>query len=121
MTARPRKGVRPLLKWAGGKRQLLPYIRRFYPASFNQYWEPFLGSGAVFFDLYGRGRLAGHVVELSRQQSRSHSVLRRRPKDAVEGDCGPYLNRTGFDGLFRLNAAGRFNVPAGRYRPKAVK
>ena len=43
--------VRPFLKWAGGKRQLLPRIRAFYPASFGTYHEPFLGSGAVFFDL----------------------------------------------------------------------
>ena len=42
----------PLLKWAGGKRQLLPHLRRFYPPAFNRYLEPFVGSGAVFFDLY---------------------------------------------------------------------
>ena len=42
----------PLLKWAGGKRQLLPQIRRFYPESFGAYVEPFFGSGAVFFDLH---------------------------------------------------------------------
>ena len=43
---------RPLLKWAGGKRQLLPHLRRFYPPAFNRYIEPFFGSGAVFFDLH---------------------------------------------------------------------
>ena len=43
--------VRPLLKWVGGKRQLLPDLRRFHPAAFDRYVEPFLGSGAVFFDL----------------------------------------------------------------------
>ena len=43
--------VRPFLKWAGGKRQILPYLREFYPESFAVYREPFLGSGAVFFDL----------------------------------------------------------------------
>jgi len=37
----------PLLKWAGGKRQLLPHLRRFYPREFNRYFEPFFGSGAV--------------------------------------------------------------------------
>ncbi len=40
--------VRPFLKWAGGKRQLLPHIRRFYPETFGAYFEPFVGSGAVF-------------------------------------------------------------------------
>src|SRR5690348_12367939 len=47
----------PLLKWVGGKRQLLPQIRRFYPRTFNRYIEPFLGSGAVFFDLHASGHL----------------------------------------------------------------
>ena len=41
----------PFLKWAGGKRQLLPTLRRFYPSDFGRYIEPFVGSGAVFFDL----------------------------------------------------------------------
>src|SRR6266404_4402250 len=56
--------VRPLLKWAGGKRQLLPRLRRFYPPGFNRYIEPFCGSGAVFFDLHAGGRLRGHDVVL---------------------------------------------------------
>ena len=47
------QSVRPLLKWAGGKRQLLPAFRRFYPREFGTYFEPFVGSGAVFFDLQG--------------------------------------------------------------------
>ena len=49
--------ARPFLKWAGGKRQLLPQIRQFYPGSFGSYIEPFVGSGAVFFDLYNQGLL----------------------------------------------------------------
>ena len=48
---------RPFLKWAGGKRQLLPQFRRFYPDDFGTYHEPFLGSGAVFFDLWQLGKL----------------------------------------------------------------
>ena len=51
--------VRPFLKWAGGKRQLLPKIRQFYPGAFGSYIEPFVGSGAVFFDLYNQGLLDG--------------------------------------------------------------
>src|SRR2546421_3119047 len=54
----PRSAMtRPLLKWAGGKRQLLPFLRRCYPTRFNRYLEPFFGSGAVFFDLHGSRRL----------------------------------------------------------------
>ena len=159
--------ARPLLKWAGGKRQLLPTLRRFYPASFNRYWEPFLGSGAVFFDLQGRGRLDDHgvtladtnpdliacyttvrdypqqvIAELSRlagdheRRGSSHyyevrntrfNPQRRALAPGANGLAYTpalaamliYLNRTGYNGLFRLNADGEFNVPAGRYtRPR---
>jgi hypothetical protein len=57
--------VRPILKWAGGKRQLLPELRPFYPRLFNRYFEPFLGSAAVFLDLHNNGRLGRGDVRLS--------------------------------------------------------
>jgi DNA adenine methylase len=49
--------VRPILKWAKGKRPLLPELRPFYPRRFSRYVEPFLGSGAVFLDLHNAGLL----------------------------------------------------------------
>lgn len=155
--------ARPLLKWAGGKRQLLPALRRFFPAQFNRYWEPFLGSGAVFFDLQGRGRLDAHGVTLADTNPdliACYTTVRDYPQQVIEelsrlagahqrrgsshyyevrnerfnpqrralvpGAGGLaytpalaamliYLNRTGYNGLFRLNADGAFNVPAGRY------
>jgi DNA adenine methylase len=159
--------TKPLLKWAGGKRQLLPRLRRFYPASFNRYIEPFFGSGAVFFDLYSAGRLHGHdvflidlnadligcyesvrdspetVTRFLEQFAAAHATAGNRHyyevrgqqfnpvRDALRAPDGRiaytpelaamliYLNRTGFNGLFRLNARGEFNVPAGRYdRPR---
>lgn len=159
--------VKPLLKWAGGKRQLLPELRRFYPARFKTYVEPFFGSGAVFFDLQRSGALEGHDVVLidsnadligCYQQVRDHpdtvaDVLERlEVRHAQDGQAhyykvrdtrfNPeresrrdaqgnivytpelaamliYLNRTGFNGLFRVNANGAFNVPVGRYeRPR---
>ena len=60
-----RAGVRPVLKWAGGKRQLLPSLRPYYPRTFARYVEPFVGSGAVFLDLVNSGRTRGHEVRLS--------------------------------------------------------
>lgn len=154
--------IRPLLKWAGGKRQLLAELRRDYPPDFDRYIEPFVGSGAVFFDLHAAGRLAGRRVRLAdvnpdligcyrvvrddadaviavlRALEREHrergascyyDVRDRRfnPARAALGDRTAaaytpalaamfvYLNRTGFNGLFRLNRRGRFNVPTGRY------
>ena len=149
---------RPLLKWAGGKRQLLPELRGFYPVVFRRYIEPFLGSGAVFFDLQASGRLAGKQAWLVDDNadligcyrmitSRTDDVIAALRRLAAEHEAhgtdfyyevrdarfNPmrsggnatytpdmaamliYLNRTGFNGLFRLNKAGAFNVPAGRY------
>jgi len=156
------RAVRPLLKWAGGKRQLLSVLRPCYPASFDRYVEPFVGSGAVYFDLYAAGRLDGRRVVLAdvnpdlvgcyrTVRDRADAVIaalaeletehrargaacyydvrdrRFNPERARRGarvaDAYTpalaamflYLNRTGYNGLFRLNRRGGFNVPAGRY------
>jgi DNA adenine methylase len=154
--------AKPFLKWAGGKRQLLPTLRRFYPRQFNTYFEPFLGSAAVFFDLHASGHFKGRravltdsnadliacyravrdstdevLTELARL-AREHARLGRthyyevRDKrfNPQRAACSRnnsyaytprlaamfiYLNRTCYNGLFRLNAGGGFNVPAGRY------
>jgi DNA adenine methylase len=167
--ARGASRLDPFLKWAGGKRQLLPVLRRCYPREFGSYFEPFLGSGVVFFDLAGSGRLEGRSVALSdrspdligcyravradvdgviaalRVLAEGHAAdardhyyrvrderfnrVRRQALDAarpLEDAYTPtlaaaliYLNRTGFNGLFRLNGRGGFNVPLGRYvRPR---
>jgi DNA adenine methylase len=159
--------LKPLLKWAGGKRQLLPELRRFYPRAFGRYIEPFFGSGAVFFDLHGAGLLRDHDVVLIDSNADligCYETVRDAPDEVADvldelaaaharggrvhyydvrdrrfnplrderrrGDgriaYTPelaamliYLNRTGFNGLFRVNASGAFNVPAGRYeRPR---
>ena len=168
-SAIPTVPVRPLLKWVGGKRQLLPHLRRFYPQHFGRYLEPFFGSGAVFFDLHSAGRLLDRDVVLidsnadligcyeavrdspervaealdelaaahARDGHRHYYRVRDRQFNPIrEGlrsangriaytpDLAAmliYLNRTGFNGLFRVNARGEFNVPAGRYdRPTIV-
>ena len=161
-----RPAARPLLKWAGGKRQLLDTLSAHYPQSFDRYVEPFLGSGAVFFDLHARGLLDGRrawladvnpdlvgcyrtvrdapdsVIAMLRRLQAAHrsggerfyyevrdqrfnparAALRRgSPFAAGEGYTPAlaamliFLNRTGFNGLFRQNREGEFNVPAGRY------
>jgi DNA adenine methylase len=160
--------VRPLLKWAGGKRQLLSVLAEHYPPTFSRYIEPFLGSGAVFFDLLNTGRLTRKAINLADVNPDligCYRTLRDRPdaviraltalacqyraggaacyydvrdtrfnplraalqaRAASPGDVADmytpelaamviFLNRTGFNGLFRLNRKGGFNVPAGRY------
>jgi DNA adenine methylase len=160
--------VRPLLKWAGGKRQLLPVLAEHYPPRFSRYIEPFMGSAAVFFDLLNSGRLARKAIVLADVNPDligCYRMLRDRPEAVIRalqalareyrsggsdsyydvrdtrfnplraalqarafvpGDVADmytpglaamliFLNRTGFNGLFRLNRQGGFNVPAGRY------
>ena len=160
--------VRPLLKWAGGKRQLLPVLAEHYPPKFSRYIEPFMGSAAVFFDLLNSGRLARRSIVLAdvnpdligcyrMLRDRPQAVIRALNSMAREYRVGGsdyyydvrdtrfnplraalqarasepghvadmytpglaamliFLNRTGFNGLFRLNRQGGFNVPAGRY------
>lgn len=162
--------LRPFLKWAGGKRQLLPRFRAFYPQKIGRYFEPFVGSGAVFFDLWNHGLLHRRPASLTdenadlvgcylRVRDDVSTVVRElgalaaeRERTGVDhyydvrdgrfnparetwqasgaqaADYTPamaamliYLNRTGYNGLFRLSSRGRFNVPAGRYeRPRIV-
>ncbi|HUE88540.1 MAG TPA: Dam family site-specific DNA-(adenine-N6)-methyltransferase [Vicinamibacterales bacterium] len=161
--------AQPFLKWAGGKRQLLPHLRRFYPPGVTRYVEPFLGSGAVFFDLWSSGRLRGARVLLSdenadligtylraadsteallaalRELATGHArggeehyyAVRDRafnPARATWRTSGGvadgypvplaamlvYMNRTGYNGLFRVNRRGDFNVPAGRYKTPSI-
>jgi len=164
-TARPPGGsgpARPLLKWAGGKRQLLGQLRPFYPADFTRYLEPFAGSAAVFLDLHNLGRLGRRPVRLADSNpdlTGCYRAVRDRVDEVIaeledlaaqhqrrgrelfyevrDGRFNPwrravvarglrryppalaamliYLNRTGYNGLYRLNSRGDFNVPAGRY------
>ena len=158
------RALRPFLKWAGGKRQLLPRLREFYPPAFGAYHEPFLGSAAVFFDLAESGALQRGRVRLTdvnadligcclRLRDEPHAVVRHLRKLEAGYAAAPeehyyrirdevfnparaaitngrhprpeayspelagmliYLNRTGYNGLFRLNSSGLFNVPRGR-------
>ncbi|RJT04897.1 DNA adenine methylase [Halococcus sp. IIIV-5B] len=157
--------ARPILKWAGGKRQLLDAIYDRFPRSYDRYHEPFLGGGALFFDLTPEGGTVNdtnpRLVNFYRQvrDSPDGLVARLESFDDPEADpvpdepfadtdrkgkpienyyyqkraqfnCRPageafdpleeaallcYLNRTGYNGLYRENRSGRFNVPIGRY------
>src|SRR5215213_9860462 len=82
--ARP---VRPFLKWAGGKRQLLPQLRRFVPPSFGDYHEPFVGSGALFFDLSASGRLSSrraHLVDTNADLIGCYRAVARQVEEVIE-------------------------------------
>lgn len=83
---KPERSFRPLLKWAGGKRQLLPVIRTYYPTAFTRYIEPFFGSGAVFFDLAGAGLLAGRrawLADANPDLVGCYTMLRDRTEEVI--------------------------------------
>lgn len=133
-----RLDIVPFLKWAGGKRWLASKHQNIIPASFNRYIEPFLGSGAIFFHLkpssgilsdknsdlinaYEAIKTDWKKVETSlKQHSRRHSHdyyyeerARLRLKSHTQASQLIYLNRTCWNGLYRVNLKGEFNVPIG--------
>lgn len=134
----------PFIKSAGGKRQLLPQMLPLIPPFKGRYFEPFLGGGALFFKLKAnhlagavtlndanerlietfqtiRDRLEPLLIEL-RFYAKRHSEAfyyetRKRQHAAVESRAAQFIywNRTCFNGLYRVNRKGEFNVPMGRY------
>ena len=136
---------RPLLKWAGGKTQLLGEIRERMPDRYRRYIEPFVGGGALFFSLRPTGGVIAdknpELVNLYRAVARDvrgvlHHLRRYRNAEEVfyavrlqdwrvlpSSEAAArtlYLNRTGFNGLYRVNRNGQFNVPFGRYKNPLV-
>lgn len=142
---------RPFLKWAGGKRRLLPELSAAFPPRFGRYFEPFLGGGAVMFyvlhaypgaacvasdadhDLvaaYGEvrddvegiiGLLRGHAERYASADGGGgdyyYRVRAESPSGAAERTARLlFLNRTCFNGLYRTNKSGKFNVPFGGYK-----
>ncbi len=132
--------ARPILKWAGGKSQLLPQLIPHFPKKFDRYVEPFLGAGAVFFslaidcpavindanpELYElyvvlRDKPEELIRKLgiySKQYSEDfyYELRASRPRSSVgrAARC-IFLNKTGFNGLYRVNSKGDFNVPFGK-------
>lgn len=139
--------AKPFVKWVGGKRQILDELRREAPERFSRYHEPFLGGGALFFDLRpkrafltdsnerlirtyrGVQNQVEEVIGLLQEHQVRHNrryFLTMRARLDVDGQSDAevaawfiYLNRTGYNGLYRVNSRNVFNVPPGSYkRPK---
>lgn len=152
-TYRKNKLVKPFLKWAGGKRQLLPEIEQHMPtlSSNSQYFEPFVGGGAVFLNLQRphtvindfnselintykvvRDHLSELIQQLQihEQNNSSDYYYQIRDWDRTSLISSKsnieragrfiYLNKTGFNGLFRVNHQNQINVPYGRYKHPAI-
>ncbi len=145
----PTVAARPVLKWVGGKGRLLPELLARLPQTFEAYHEPFVGGGALFFALAGAGRLErvylsdanaalidvylalrddveGVIAALQpHRYERDHyyHVRAQRPDDLSLPERAAriiYLNKTCYNGLYRENRAGQFNVPFGRYKNPTI-
>ncbi len=139
--------ARPVLKWAGGKRQLLERILPLLPRQIETYFEPFVGGGAVFFALASQGRFkravlgdrnpdlvavyqalvedVDSVIRILRKyrydEQEYYRVREQRPRSlAARAARIIYLNKTGYNGLYRVNRSGHFNVPFGRHKSPMI-
>ena len=143
----------PFIKWVGGKRGLLSQIIPLLPIEFNNYHEPFLGGGALFFELYSQGKLQDKKIYLSDINSElinTYNIVKNNPTKLIKElenfkkqhnkefyyqireldrredfkNSTPleratrfiYLNKTCFNGLYRVNSKGYFNTPIGSYK-----
>ncbi|MDE2746554.1 MAG: DNA adenine methylase [Chloroflexota bacterium] len=141
--------AKPFLKWAGGKKSLLPELLQAVPEQIETYYEPFVGGGALFFALQSEGRFKWAVLSDSNRELinayvqvrdnvegliRALSVHQRKYREAEDraeyyytirskkltcslGGAANliFLNKTCYNGLYRVNSKGGFNVPHGRY------
>lgn len=140
----------PFVKWAGGKSQLLSKIETFIPADFHRYFEPFLGGGAVFFYLSSRKnfRFDAFLSDINQELLISYNAVRysveelisilkghqespkayyyrlrdhTRPTNNVESAARLVaLNKTCYNGLYRVNKEKKFNVPMGRFNNPTI-
>lgn len=134
---------KPILKWAGGKTRLIPDVLARLPERIGTYYEPFLGGAAVFFALAREKRFEHAILtdknpelvdvyravqqdvesvieELSKMthsEQAYYHIRAQKPRSLAKRAARTiFLNRTGYNGLYRVNRSGEFNVPFGRYK-----
>lgn len=135
---------KPIIKWVGGKRQLIEQIKKYMPKEFNKYFEPFIGGGALFFELNKENSI---INDFNPELTNMYEIIKTKPYDLIkdlkkhknteyyyykirEMDRKDsykklsrvkkasrliFLNRTGYNGLYRVNSKGQNNVPFGKY------
>lgn len=136
------RNPRPFVKWAGGKSQLLEQMSEYFPKEFKRYFEPFLGGGAVFFKLKPENAILSDknyelinaynvikdnpeslIEQLEKYQRiqlnrETYNRIRSKvPKDPIMRAARfIFLNKTCYNGLYRVNSKDGFNVPLGGYK-----
>jgi DNA adenine methylase len=142
---------KPIIKWVGGKRQLISEIKRYMPKSYKRYFEPFIGGGALFFELSPK---EAFINDYNAELTNLYNIVKNSPEELMDdlakhintseyyykiraldrdeksyNNLNPiqkasrfiYLNKTGFNGLYRVNKKNQCNVPYGNYKnPKYV-
>ncbi|TNF24270.1 MAG: DNA adenine methylase [Deltaproteobacteria bacterium] len=141
----PRQDAEPVVKWAGGKTRLVPQITALFPATWGRYYEPFLGGAAMFLALQPGGAVLTDInddlitlyqvvqndvealiADLQRHRYEKNYYYAVRAQDPTRlgrvqrASRTLYLNRTCFNGLYRVNRRGEFNVPFGRYKNPTI-
>lgn len=138
--------MKPVLKWVGGKTQLLKDITLHLPKEYNDYYEAFIGGGAVCFNLAPQN---AHINDFNAELVNLYKVIKKSPKkliaslkkhenteeyfynirgldrnkeayaklsDVDRASRIVYLNKTCYNGLYRVNSNGEYNAPFGRYK-----
>lgn len=131
--------IKPFLKWAGGKTQLLTELHKYVPNNFNKYIEPFIGGGAMFFSLNPHESIIAdsneelvityrqvkedvesvieHLETFEHNEDFFYNIRSLDPNELEHSYRAArliYLNKTCFNGLYRVNKKGQFNVPYGK-------
>ena len=139
--------ARPFVKWVGGKRSILKELIERVPKSYDLYCEPFLGGGALFFSLQPeksylsdinfyliitynavRDNVEGIITHLKTHKRKHNLEYYRKARLQLSKEQNPikvaalfiYLNKTCYNGLYRVNKSGFFNVPMGKYKDPAI-
>jgi len=128
--------ARPFLKWVGGKKQIIP--QQYIPQNYYRYFEPFIGGGALFFDLAPQ---KAYVNDINKVLISAYRNIKHHPHNVIKElenlqetfnlknneekklffSYFIFLNKTCFNGMYRENSKGHFNVPFGRYKnPKIL-
>lgn len=139
------KSIQPFVKWVGGKRQLIKGIGKYIPKGNYKYYEPFVGGGAVFFDLQPKKAV---INDYNFELINTYNVIKNKVEELIQylktypndeefyykmrefdrkkeyknwsevrkASRFIYLNKTCYNGLYRVNQAGYFNTPFGRYK-----
>ena len=135
--------IEPFIKWAGGKRQMLPTLEKLLPETYNSYFEPFIGAGALLFDICPK---KAFINDINNQLTNTYIQLKNNPDSVIElinqldeKECSKekyyeirerynqkikdnvldfesaglfiWINKHCFNGLYRVNSKGLFNVP----------